>query len=515
MRRTTFIRLLLMPARLHFLCCAVALAGTVPLLWPDLGDEELQESIAAYAGIVIEGAFLTSLFVLLVSCTYLVLRLRNLRALGKMLLWALQWTLCFGVFCLFAIMANVPPRHERETAEPIQQTDTLFAPNEHLTGPSSLSIAIQPELAKSETLAEAPNLTKLEDEHEEILTRHLEISPRWAGAATDATFYARPGHTVARPVGTGAALGLVHVAFLTLIEGEHLPKGYEILTPGSAFPAQEPGHAHTLDIALELGHRHYLLLAWRGSDHGETARKAINATITAVDEQFADLAKTPTEECIVRMIEGKRRSAGKTAELRLSEVPTQYGTYQAEIYANPGKAGTLLLLIKDLESGKSLRLFNCPAQYSEREEEVFRHDIPGSIPAWMREATTSDVGNAFPPLCPIFAIKRGDTHQYFGVAFEVWFNPADSSDKRKLLLRRCYKVQPYEETPVAPEILEPTPEAILSEKGSASAEGKTPEFFPMPLPSGDSEEQADENDTPSSGGCSSADQQGTEGSAGH
>lgn len=485
MKRTTLTRLFLMPERLHFLCCTVALMGTVPLLWPDLSDEELQENLAAYAGIVIVMAFVASLCTMLLSCIHLALHLRNLRALGKMLQWALLWTLCYGVFCLFAIMANVAPRHEKETAEPIQQTDTLFAPDEQLIGPSSLSIAIRPEQAGAETLAEAPNLTLLENEHEEILTRYLATSPRWAGAAADATFYARPGHTVARPIGTGATLGLVHVAFLTLVEGEHLPRGYEILTPGAPFPAQKEGHTNTPDIALELGHRHYLLLAWRGSDHGETARKAINATISTVDEQFTDLAKTPTEECIARMIEGKRRSTGRTPELRLCEAPTQYGTYQAEIYANPGKAGTLLLLIKDLESGKSLRLFNCPAQYSQTDGEVFRHDIPGSIPAWMREATMSDVGNAFSPLCPIFAIKRGKTHQYFGVAFEVWFNPEDSEESRKLLLRRCYKVQPYEEAPEVPEIPEPSPEDILGEEDNNSEDAtnrEKPEIFSAPLP---------------------------------
>lgn len=461
MKRTTFQRMLLMSHRLHFLCCAMALLGTAPLLWPNVGQEELQETLEAYAGVVILSAFLASFIIMLIGCTCLALRLRNLRALGQMTVWGLQWTLCWGAFCLLAIVANVPPLHEMEISEPIQQTDTLFSPDEQITGPASLTLNILPENEQAETLAEAPNLELLENEHEDILSDFLRRSPRWAGAETDATFYARPGHVVARPAGNGTNLGLVHIAFLTLVEGEQLPKGYEVLRPGDPFQAREEERPNTSDIALELGHRHYLLLAWRGSAHGETARRAINAAISAVDEQFAALAKEPTEARVTQLIQGKMSISGKTPELRVSEALTQYGTYQAEIHVNPGQAGTLLLWIKDLESGQSLRLFNCPAQYSENENELFRHDIPGSIPAWTRDVTVSNVGHAFPANCPIFAIRRGDPHQYFGVAFEVWFRPADGAETR-LLLRRCYKVQAYEEAPKAPEASRPTPDELLT-----------------------------------------------------
>ena len=71
---------------------------------------------------------------------------------------------------------------------------------------------------------------------------------------------------------------------------------------------------------------------------------------------------------------------------------------------------------------------------------------------WSLSSTQGDISNIFPENTPLFAIRIGPQHQYFGVAFEVWFKPSDVRLQRRLLLRRCYKVQAYE--PPVPETQE-------------------------------------------------------------
>ena len=145
---------------------------------------------------------------------------------------------------------------------------------------------------------------------------------------------------------------------------------------------------------------------------------------------------------------GKRSIRGNKPELRVSEPNGQYGVYQAAVYANPGQAGTLLLIIRDIESGKSLRVFSFPAQHSDNPDELFRHDIPGTTESWMRDSAITPAATTFPQGAPFFAICLGKSHRYFGVTFEVQFVPtgADSS-QAQLLLRRNYTVQAYESTP--------------------------------------------------------------------
>ena len=430
----------------HSLCCVVVLLACVPILWPEIAGDIIPVSAARYAGHLLLGAILASAALLCAGCVHHLLNMRNLRALWQLLVWLLLWGLTAFIFTQMAIEADVDSPFANETVQPIQQTTTLHPPTEKLTSPSSLELAIDPELYSDKVLESAANLVKLESEHEEILASFLKKAPRWAFSSDDNIFYTKPGHVVLVPPATGGIPGTVHATFRTVTEGERLPDGFVIATPGGEFPTTADGTMP--DIALELSGKHYLLLAWRGTKHLETARKAINAAIAAIDTRMERLAKNPTEESAAHLREGRRSYPGNKPELRLNEPDNQYGVYQAEVYANTGKPGTMLLVIRDISTGKPLRLFTFPARYSSNPNELFRHDIPGTPEEWMASAPISEAGTIFPQGAPYFAICTGESHQYFGVTFEVQFFPqGKDGTSATTLLRRNYKVQAYETSP--------------------------------------------------------------------
>lgn len=127
--------------------------------------------------------------------------------------------------------------------------------------------------------------------------------------------------------------------------------------------------------------------------------------------------------------------------MRLCSPPAQEGCYQAEFYVNPHEAGTLQIFFRRLEDGVTLRTFTIPARYSDKENELFRHDLPGSQSDW--ERAHNKLNNIFGKNTPLFVLLEDKGGQYIGVAVELWFAPDDTTHPRRLLLRRCYNVQPY------------------------------------------------------------------------
>ena len=445
MRRSffSFWRLMLFPVRLHILCAIIALGACVPILFTEICPAEHRESIISAAGTTILSAQgVSSAFAVLAVVTHM-MRLSNTRAFSQLLQWLAVWAGSILLFILLAIAADVQPPASNDDNTPIQASDSLFTAREQLNGPASLVIPIETRHVQIDKVAETPNLSFLESNHEQLLREYLDKSPRWSGQDGDDTFYTKPGHLVMVPPTTGGTPALVHVCFRRMVEGDPLPQGYSVITPGGDFPAWADG-AQVPDMALDLGRNHFLLLAWRGSSHRETALRALNAAIDATDERMQPLRDAPTPETASRMLQGRTSYPGDTPEFRLCEPLSQDGAYQGELYANPGEAGVFLVYIKDLTSNNTLRLLSFPAQHSDNPQELFRHDIPGSMPHWLRSSTEDSITNIFPHNTPLFAIRLGPQRQYFGVAFEIWFKPSDVRKNRHLLLRRCYKVQAYD-----------------------------------------------------------------------
>ena len=452
-----FWRLLLYPTRLHLLCGIIAVLCCVPILFPYICPADMRNDVIGYAGASLLFAQSVSTAFMILAVVIHMLRLSNTRAFSQLFKWMAVWGSCVGIFVILAIAADVPPPGSSTSAQPIQASDTLHPARDQLNGPASLVIPIEPASYSAEVIVDTPNLSYLEENHEELFKYYVSTSPRWSSQDGDDTFYSKPGHLVMVPPTHSGPPSLVHVCFRRLVEGDPLPKGYEVVKPGDRFPEIDENRPQIPDIALDLGRNHLLLLAWRGSEHRETACKAINAAIAATDTRMQPLRDEPTPETVQRMLQGRESYPGTTPELRLSEPLAQEGAYQAEIYANPGEQGTILVYIKDLATHKTLRLLSCPAHFSDNPEELFRHDIPGSLPHWIRSADEDDISNIFPHNTPLFAIRRSTQHRYFGVAFEVWFKPTDVRRNRHMLLRRCYKVQSYD-PPVGLDTEEPRAE---------------------------------------------------------
>lgn len=437
-------RLLLAPTEIHILCAIIAILGCLPILFPEVCPKEYQDATVHYAGWMVWGAICLSGLLMGIAAFVHMLRLRNVRAFWLFLTWMSTWGIATIAFVFIAILADIPlPVSEQETT-PIQTTTELHPAADALSGPTSLVLPIDTTNQQINTIEEVPHLQFLEKEHRDILNEYLSGAPRWCSAGEDDLFYSKPGHVVMIPPSTGGTPGLVHVSFRRLYEGDPLPGGYTFVKPGDPMPLDDDKQTRIPDLAIDLGGQHFLLVVWRGADHEETAGKAINAAIAETDERLRALAESPDRETMKRMITGKDSYPGSTPELRLMEPPSQEGTYQAEIYANPGEPGTILLYIKEQESDRTLRLLNCPARYSNNPNEQFRHDIPGSVPLWLRNTFRNSLDTIFPEGTPLFIIRKSSGHQYFGAAFEVWFTPSDTSKPSRLLLRRCYKVQGYE-----------------------------------------------------------------------
>ena len=433
----------------HSLCCLLALVSCVIILWPQVYlPDAWEQRIISYAGVALLGSLGGSLLLLGLTTVAQLLHLHYRKALVQALGWGAQWALCAGVFVALAWLANVPvPKPGVAEAEPIQPADTpALAPNDMLTGPAALFMVIPHELFSAMDVAKvasAPHLTTLEEKHSALLESYLSRSPRWALYMDDDTFYSKPGHMVMTPEGSGSGIqGLVHVAFRHLAEGAPIPSGYTVVKPGDPMPTHPEGNEQVDDLAVDLGLNHYLLLAWRGTSHTETAYRALNAALTTVDDMVRPLAEQPTQSTLQYLLTGKRSLMADTPTMLLSQPPAQYGTYQAELYVNPGEPGTLLLRIADAESNAPLRIFHCPAQYSDNPAELFRHDIPDSTRS--NASLLHDIRGLLPEKAPLFAIKPGEAHQFFDVVFELWFQPAAPLKQRRMLLRRIYRVQAYE-----------------------------------------------------------------------
>lgn len=472
----------------HGLCCLTALLCCIVILWPQVFLPDAWETrIIEYAGCTLLCSMVASLLLVGITTIIALFFLRYRSAMAQLLSWGGQWALSVGIYLLLAWLADVPmPKDSVAVVAPIQTADTTpLDPSDELNGPEALFILMPQELVSSmatETVAAAPNLIRLENAHSELLESYLNSSPRWALSMDDDTFYSKPGHLVMTPAGsnTGSSIqGLVHAAFRHLVEGDTLPAGYTVVKPGAPFPTRAEDKEQVTDLAVDLGRNHYLLLAWRGTTHTETAHRALCAALTMIDAMMQPLALQPTESTLQSMLTGKRNMMSDTPNMLLCQPPAQYGAYQAELYVNPGEPGTLLLRVAEAETGKPLRLLRCPARYSANPGELFRHDIPGSCSA-PGGSLLSNLPTMLPEKAPLFIIRHGEAHQFFDAVFELWFQPALPLKPRRLLLRRIYRVQSYEEpgevspeksddasdSPKSPQTAEPQPTASAAPEKS-------------------------------------------------
>ena len=441
---------LLHPWKLPCILGFVALLACIPIIFP-FAEDETQQIIRSICGWVLMLSVSCSVVHVIITAVHFFLRLKNMRALWQITASFTVWGVVVLLFTQLAIEADPPSPYPQEEQKGLKQADTLHEATAHLKGPSTLCTYL-PTTGKegpNTHIHEATNLLKLEQDHPDLFEQYLSTAPKWAYTANDDTFYSKPGHVVfVAPSADAEIPGMVHAAFRSVSAGETLPDGYEVMAPGAAISTTEEPHPTDIpDIALDLGGKRYLLLAWRGAASQATAYKAINATIAEIDSQLAPLAEEPTPATIEKLIRGNDSVKGNRPELLLTEPASQFGIYQAEIYANPGQEGTLILVIRERDTNKALLLYSHAAQYSADSEILFRHDVPLALHDKEGRRRMGNHVEFFGTNAPFFTIKEGEAHRYFAITAEVHFSPAGSrGDKTELLLKRHYNVQAYEKT---------------------------------------------------------------------
>lgn len=463
---------------LHAVACITAVTSCGLILWQELLPEEYCAQGTKFAGITLASVFLFSFVWMVLSAGNQLLKLQNIKAFYHVTIWAGNWIAFTCGFAGLAYLADVQPELPPSAhGLAIQETDTAFEPNDELLGPDSLHSYISPDSHSAEVLEQAPNLTQLDTKHEDLLISFIRKSSRWKYSYNDATFHTQPGHLVLEAEKEGGDTpGLVHAAFIQLSQGETIPTGYTVCMPGDKTNALHAAEKHVPDLALDLGHNHYLLIVWRGSSSKDIAFRAMNAAISSIDGSFSTLAKNPDEQSIDAILQGKRDITGSTPDLRLSAPPAQYGSYQAEIYANPGEPGVIICQIKNLKTGKIHNMWSLPALYSSNDNELFRLDLPGDASplAAQLHSGTQDKKDA-----PFFIISKGKAYTHLDVVMEVWFIPKKDQGKNKqLLLRRCYKVQTYEDPAETPVLTEQKEHFAEDAPGSSTEQSEEPQTTP-------------------------------------
>ncbi len=384
----------------------LALLASLPLLWPRMLPRPWRANAPYVCGYLITFAVLLSVVVLLVVCVRLLIRLHNLRALGHIVLCGMQWFFAFGLFSVLAYIADVAPPKVEVSLQPGNNTpitrvkDVPPLPIDELFGPRALSITI--DLSQEDASATGspvlhfpPNLLKLEKNYPKLLDAYIKKSPRWSGASADNTpFFNTPWHVV-MPVKKNDEVNSVsvHAAFISIFRGQKIPSEYAIIKAGSPLPAAGQENAPLPDLALDLGGQHYLLLAWRGPSDSRLALSALNAAIAIIDEMLRPLAETPTQGMLKSLCSGDNISGesveGNEATILLAEPNVRSGVYQAQILANPGQAGFLIVDITESASHAQLFHFEIPAHFSDNPDELFYHDIPGDIPKFQQHILTA------------------------------------------------------------------------------------------------------------------------------
>ncbi len=423
----------------HALCAITLLLSIVPMLWPEIGGKHL----AQLAGYAVIGSFLLSLLLAILWIVYDLLHLKNKKAILRILSFIVVWSSAAACSLLLTYRAKVPMA--KELIEKAPELDIkVHDADEELLGESRLVIPIKLRDTTYTHIQKSPNLVRLESEHPDIIHYYLQQSPRWTSNASD-TFYAQLGHVeLTIKDKDGNPRGVVHAAFRALTEGEEMPHGYTPVKSGDELPTLLDANkeASIPDVAIDLGGDYFLLIAWRGINDRELALQSINESIRYIDASFDTLAKNPTVEQVDQVLKNKQAFTLKDPDLRLSEPPSQFGTYQAEILANPQEAGQILLLIKESKTQQVLRVISCYAQYSDNESEYFLHEIPADLPNWLGRQAWAPGKLMLEPGIPLFTIRRGDSGQTFEVDFDVWFAPADITKERRRILKKRYRVHP-------------------------------------------------------------------------
>lgn len=94
---------------LHSPCCILTLLGCSVILYPWYEESDLQDLVQSYAGTLILACIAISVLSMAIGTAYFFLGMRNLRAIGHMLAWSIQWSITVLIFAFLSIHADIDP----------------------------------------------------------------------------------------------------------------------------------------------------------------------------------------------------------------------------------------------------------------------------------------------------------------------------------------------------------------------------------------------------------------------
>jgi hypothetical protein len=139
-------------------------------------------------------------------------------------------------------------------------------------------------------------------------------------------------------------------------------------------------------------------------------RRLTNAALAYLEAELAPLAKSPTAETILASLPTEAIQNGDPGII----LSGRGGIYYAEIRINPGEPGMIYLKAFEITTNHRLSSKRLKDKSNERT-------------GWSTDSNEKFLSSTR------FTIYEGDSKQYYGARFEVWFVPDSGEPERKLL----------------------------------------------------------------------------------
>lgn len=302
--------------------------------------------------------------------------------------------------------------------------DATGGPEDHFQAVVRAAVA-RPGGSSSEATFALPSLTRLREEHPQLLDRFLAAHPGWRvyeergdrfatrrwmiGNAWRMTLHGSySAHGDSPRFQSCTTLGLSRSAWT---------RGAQRITPGTNTSVNTHRTNELLYSNVLIPAGDVLVDISEGNDAPE--RRITVAAVEELEREFTALLAGPDWNHAEKLLPRGAIMVGAPS-IELSE-SFQWGLYNAAVRCNPGKPGRVYLKAFEITRNHPLSTDRLKAATNEW---VGWSDDPGQ--QFLSETH--------------FTIYEGDWGQFYGARFEVWFEPDDGSAEQKLL-ERNFKIQ--------------------------------------------------------------------------
>lgn len=271
-----------------------------------------------------------------------------------------------------------------------------------------------------------PSLARLRKEHPQLLDRFLAAHPGWR------VYEERGGRFASRRWMDGDAWRMtLHGSYSAFnsdaprfqvrttlgFSGSAWARGAQRITPGTNILVSTRRANELLLSDVLIPVEDLVVELFEGSDAPE--RRITLAAVEELEREFAALLAAPDWVHAEKLLPHGAFAAGAASiELRES---FQWGLYNATVRCNPGMAGRVYL-----------KAFEITRNYPLSADKL--KEATNEWVGWSDDSSEQFLSETH------FTIYEGDWGQFYGARFEVWFEPDDGSDERKLM-ERSFKIQ--------------------------------------------------------------------------